>query len=596
MDTPHSRCLMEHTGDDEYDTRALPTTTFIKIYLEYDKPSESLNSSNRVNFHQYLHFKSTCAKILLATSKLHVSTVKCRQILKKMIVAKPRESRDYGLALNHINLYDCFSAIGEETSRSTVCSPPFELGYWYGNPESPISWLTSCSNIDLSRLETVLVGYNLSFVTRKNIVHDIEGRDFEDDGMPWNESYGKTRLEWIIMKYAKGILPPLRKLMKSLLVEEEDTALENVLELFIQSCAEVIADDIYETAMQKVRLYAACILECTISSGTYYLLDLASKCKDCEDCRLISKSHETLYTKTEKDWKAAYEEALKNSPLATYDEVVLLSHDCERLFESLKATFHRPNGPPFVSHLRIADQALKCGDIRDILKAATFLASYRHIVNGRMPSGFFVGTTFYHPGSKRSKFHEGNHRSPIDSNKMKEHIKRVILLAGDRDLITLRVDEAIFIFGVDRQGLNSTVQAAKACQGSQALDIITDGEEMTGLLKYIQVEGGSATYNNDNFGPFKKAVFTGDQALWVPPSAEDLLQAGVYTSVSRDNDEIGICNVVEQAALAEGKYSIRHQKEVVQIRKATRTCADIYQCLDERTRLTTRMATGVRIG
>lgn len=307
------------------------------------------------------------------------------------------------------------------------------------------------------------------------------------------------------MKYAKGILSQLRKLMKSLLVEEDHATLENVLELFISSCAEVIADDVFETAMQKVRLYAACILDCTLSSSTYYLLDLASKCKDCEDCRLISKSHEILYNKTQKDGKAAYEEALKKSPLASYDEPVLLSHDCDNLFEGFKSTFMRPNVTPFVSHLRIAEQALKCGDIRDILKAATLMASYRHIASGKISSGFFVGTTFYHPGHKRSKFHEGTHRSPVDSKKIKMQIKKAILLVKDRDLITLRVDEAIFIFAVDQQDLNRTVQAAKACQELQASYMVTDGEEMKSLLKCIQLKGRSGTYSNDNFGTFPKS-------------------------------------------------------------------------------------------
>lgn len=164
MDTPHSQCLMEHNGNDEYDNRALPTTTFIKVYLEYDKPSESLNSSNKVHFYQHLHFKSTCAKILLATSKLHVSTVKCQQILTKMILANPRDFEDYGLALNHINFYDCgFFSIGEETSRCTAHLSPFKLGYRYGYPDSPISWLTVLSHIDLYRFGDHLSGLRSIF-------------------------------------------------------------------------------------------------------------------------------------------------------------------------------------------------------------------------------------------------------------------------------------------------------------------------------------------------------------------------------------------------------------------------------------------------
>jgi hypothetical protein len=584
---------MEHTGDDEYDTRALPTGAFIKMYLDYDKPTEAMNSNNRAHFHQYLHFKSTCAKILLATSKLHVSMVKCRQTLKTMILENEKEFRHEGLALHHMMFVH-----GQQ--QGNICRERYRrIGET--NFASPVSWSRSIQQSGhylyvyiregLELLDKILLGEDIYGLWTTCCESHFRYYPRFNDNEVWDESCG-TESEWNLTRYAKLLLHGLRKLMQTVLVED-GAALENVLELFRVSCAEAIAQFERSVARDKVRLYAACILECTLSSGSYYLMDLADKCKGCEDCRMISSSHENLLLKIN---DLSWNKGRKVSPLTSRDEIVELSRDCDQLLDNFRATFIRPNGAPFVSHLRITDQALKCGDIRDILMAAKLFKLYRSLADGRGPPGFFVGTTFYHPGSKLSMFHGRAHRSPIDSNKTKKHIKRAILLAGDRDLITLRVDESIFIFAVDRQGLNNTVQAAKASQGSQASYFVTDGEEMKELLKCIQVEGGSATYNNDKFGPFKNAVFTGDQALWIPPLAEDLLQAGVYASVSRGNDEIAICNVVEQAALAEGKYSIRHQKKVVNIRKATRTCADIYQCLDEHTKLTSRMAEGVRIG
>ncbi|KAG2186520.1 hypothetical protein INT44_002742 [Umbelopsis vinacea] len=580
---------MELNNNDEYDTRALPSTIFIKPYLELFKPKQTLDRWNRTSYLQYLHSKAICAKMLLATSKLHVSITKCRQIFKRMIVENEETFKFFGLALNHVILEESDSPIGCKTWRmmrihqwpsgsdqTEMRSRSFYYDSRKGDFDSPISWFRSGSMLGRNFLDIIL----LDIILKERSVENVR-----------NESCRMKKEECSVTSYAKEMTCRLRMLMRSLLVEE-GAALENLLELFQYSCAEAIATHCH--ASYRISQYAAFILESILSSGTYYLMDLASKCKDCPDCRLISISHKILYENTCEDGKAAYEDALRTSPLASTSDILLLSHDCDNDLDKLTATFDRPNNEPFVSHLRVADQALKCGDIRDILLAATLLASHRSLTGGKVSSGFFVGTALHLLDCHWSRFHGNDHSHPVSSCKVQRDVDRAIILAGNRDLMTLRVNETIFIFAVDRQRIDGTYQTLQKLQAS---DIVVDGKEMTELLKDIQIEGGSATYNKDGFGAIKSAVFTGDQKLWIPPLAEDLLQAGVYISRSRVNDdELGVINVIEQAALMEGKFSIRGQRKGAHIRKATRTMADIYQCSNEHTKLTSRMVTGVRIG
>ncbi|KAI9290370.1 hypothetical protein BC943DRAFT_313845 [Umbelopsis sp. AD052] len=588
MEPLHTRCMMENRSGCVYDMRALPTITFMKGFMEYTTTQERLQKyrGDKAGIYQNLYFKDTFAKMLLAISKLHVSMVKCRQLLKTMILDNAAISKTHGLALYHMTLEQHEILHGKKTWRRYLIDS-FKMC-----SASPICWTGKLYTHDRRCLDTILVGSPIPVLTLLRLPVRVHYRPLRgrDDGERWNESCGMPKADWSVAKYAKILLHGLRKLMKSVLVEE-DTAFENVLDFFRICCAEAIAQHTPASALARIRLYACCILECTLSSGSYYLLGVADKCKDCKDCELISRSHKTLLSKVE------YEDLLSTSPLVSRDDILKLSSECNIVLENFKATLIRPKSTPFLSHLKIVDQALKCGDIRDILKAATWLASYRFLADGRPPPNFLVGTTFYDPVSIYSKFHRGTRRYAASTYKYKRNIKSAKLLAGDSDLITLRVDESIFIFLVGRQEVDGIDQALKSSQELPGSDIVMDGKEMTELLRCIQAESGSATYSEDQFGALKNAKFTGDQILWIPPLAEDLLQAGVYISRSRENDgELGVCNIIEQAVLMEGKTSTRQQRNALHIRKATRTSADIYQCSEEHTTLTSLIAKDVRIG
>ncbi|KAI8582610.1 hypothetical protein K450DRAFT_268972 [Umbelopsis ramanniana AG] len=523
---------MEHNINGVYDTRALPTNAFMKGFIERTNVQERLQQyrCDKAAICRELYFKDTFVKMLLAISKLHVSIVKCRQILKTMIVDNPDISNVHGLALCHMMLEQGKHFPGKKTWRSFGFRDRFTMCL-----ASPMCWTGKLCMHDGRRLEMILVGHAINILNHPRYPVKVRYRPPKghNDDERWDETCGMPKADWAVAKYAKILLHGLRKLMKSVLVEE-DTAFENVLELFRFNCAEAIAQHTPSSALAWIRLYASCILECTLSSGSYYLLDLADKCKNCKDCELISRSHQALLGKVE------YEDLLSTSPLTSRDDILKLSSECNTDLENFKATLIQPKSTPFLSHLGVADQELKCGDIRDILKAATLLASYRFLADGRSPPNVFVGATFYDPHSMYSKFHPGTRRYATSTYKFKRNIKSAILLAGDKDLINLRVDESIFIFAVDRQDVDGKNQELKASQELQASDIVMDGKEMAELLKCIQVEGGSATYSKNNFGAFQSAKFTGAQKLCIPPSAEDLLQAGVYTSISRENDdEIG---------------------------------------------------------
>ncbi|KAH8547490.1 hypothetical protein BGW37DRAFT_233631 [Umbelopsis sp. PMI_123] len=579
-------CLMDLDNTDGQNKPALPTSTFINGFLEYRELQEKI--MNREDGYQHYYYKSTFMKILLAMSKLQVSIVKCRQILITMILNNDAIFNWQGLALNHMTLVDGRYLPANKIWRNYATYRHRVKDYKMCHAE-PRDWTGLTKSEDDRPMDLILFGQLVEIKKKYCCARRFQNCPIHTDEDEWHELSGLTVREWQLTKYAKLVLQGLRRLMESVLVDNRG-GFDDVLEIFRQLCAEAIAQHGYIQAVAKIRLYAACVLECTLSSGSYYMLVLANKCRCCEDCRMILKSHKNLFVRPKYDAENDYELLLQQSPLVQRDEILKLSQACSLSFENFKATTDEPNEIPFISNLRISDRTLTCGDIRDILKAAVLRKSYRLLADAAKHSTFFLATVHYDSRSKYSKFHRNGHRHALNSNKTINGIKRAFQLAEEEDLITLRVNEDIIVFAVDRKVEGDFDQSSDTPQ------LVMDGKDMITLLMSIQRRGGSTIYSNVNFGAFKNASFSGDQTLWIPPQAEDLLQAGVYTSVSGESNEIAVCNVVAHTNFMEGKFSIRKQRKAIQIWKAVRACADFYQCLDDRTKVTASKARDVRIG
>jgi hypothetical protein len=94
-----------------------------------------------------------------------------------------------------------------------------------------------------------------------------------------------------------------------------------------------------------------------------------------------------------------------------------------------------------------------------------------------------------------------------------------------------------------------------------------DGKDIISLLMAIQLQGASSVYNSCNLCAFNNAEFTGQQPLWLSSLAEDLLQVGVYVSRASENEDIAICNLIEQAQHLANIFSFRKQRKLLLSRK-----------------------------
>lgn len=83
----------------------------------------------------------------------------------------------------------------------------------------------------------------------------------------WVDTSGMSQPEWRVILYVKRLIEALRNLMKSILVDD-DQAVDNVLEIFKQACAEAIAPVTDYYMIHKVRLYTAFIVDSTLSSAS----------------------------------------------------------------------------------------------------------------------------------------------------------------------------------------------------------------------------------------------------------------------------------------------------------------------------------------
>jgi hypothetical protein len=123
------------------------------------------------------------------------------------------------------------------------------------------------------------------------------------------DTSGMSQPEWRVVLYVKRLIEALRKLMKSTLVDD-DQAVDNALEIFKQACAEAIAQVTDYYMIHKVRLYAALIVDPTLSSVSCYQCAEAHRCNSCPNCRLITQSHISLY-KDGHPWQNEIEHMLK---------------------------------------------------------------------------------------------------------------------------------------------------------------------------------------------------------------------------------------------------------------------------------------------
>jgi hypothetical protein len=578
-------CLLDLDGVDGRNKPALPTNTFINGFLQYMHSQEK--AMERENAYQYYYCKSKLMKMLLATSTLKVSVVKCRKILTDMILNNDEIVNAHGLALNHMSLVDGIFLPGKYTWRNynnSTRSVEFKMCF-----ADPKDWIGLQRRHYDRPIDLILLGYVVELKPIDCCWMQQYHCPLHDDKEVFEESYGMTFREWQVTKYVKLVLQGLRALMESVLVDDYDQ-FEDVLGTFGHLCAEAVAQHGYIQAVEMIRLYASCFLECTLSSGSYYMLVLANKCGHCKDCKLIIKSHESLFTRPQFQQLKQYKELLEASPLVDRDKITKLSFQADQSFEAYRETTKDPNQIPIVSYLRAADKSLKCGDIRDILKAGMLQKSYQLFGDNAKSPTFYLGTIHYDAQSRISKFHRNRYRHALGISQTSGAMKKALQLAGEYDLITLRVNEDIFVYAIDRKTEDDLITWSNTPQ------IILDGKDMVTLLRAVQLGGGSTIYSNINFGAFSYAKFTGHKTLWIPPLAEDLLQAGVYASIYGENDELAVCNVVEQAMSMEGKYSYRSQKEALHILKAKRINADIYQCLDDHAKLTRSRAKGVRLG
>jgi hypothetical protein len=75
--------------------------------------------------------------------------------------------------------------------------------------------------------------------------------------------------QWRVILYVKRLIEALRNLMNSTPVDD-DQAVDNILEIFRQACAEAFAKVTDYCMIHKLRLYAAFIVDSTLSSASYY--------------------------------------------------------------------------------------------------------------------------------------------------------------------------------------------------------------------------------------------------------------------------------------------------------------------------------------
>ncbi|CAO3686969.1 unnamed protein product [Umbelopsis vinacea] len=75
--------------------------------------------------------------------------------------------------------------------------------------------------------------------------------------------------QWRVILYVKGLIEALQNLMKSTPVDD-DQAVDNILEIFWQACAEAFAKVTDYCMIHKLRLYPAFTVDSTFSSASYY--------------------------------------------------------------------------------------------------------------------------------------------------------------------------------------------------------------------------------------------------------------------------------------------------------------------------------------
>jgi hypothetical protein len=86
-------------------------------------------------------------------------------------------------------------------------------------------------------------------------------------------------------------------------------------------------------------------------------------------------------------------------------------------------------------------------------------------------------------------------------------ITKAYQLAGNEDLMTLRVDHSIYMSSLSRDVLH------KFDHYTTTRRIIMDGKDIISILMAIQLQGASSVYNSCNLCAFNNAEFTGQQPL-----------------------------------------------------------------------------------
>ena len=75
---------------------------------------------------------------------------------------------------------------------------------------------------------------------------------------------GMSQPQWRVILYVNRLIEALRNLMKSTLVDDDqDQDVDNVVEIFRQACAEAFAQITDYCMIHKLRLYAAFIVDST---------------------------------------------------------------------------------------------------------------------------------------------------------------------------------------------------------------------------------------------------------------------------------------------------------------------------------------------
>ena len=138
------------------------------------------------------------------------------------------------------------------------------------------------------------------------------------------DTCGMSQPEWRVILYVKRLIEALRKLMKSTLVDD-DQAVDNALEIFKQACAEAIAQVTDYYMIHKARLYAALIVDPTLSSASCYQCAEAHRCNSCPKCRLIKQSHHKLVQRRLPMAKWNRTHAENSSPICRLEKLSKLS-------------------------------------------------------------------------------------------------------------------------------------------------------------------------------------------------------------------------------------------------------------------------------